>query len=84
MEAEKQLTMREAADKGLLSQNIAQEKRAQFKRLFPEMFSEDRIATNADAGVRFHANWLNMMYPRLYLAKNLLREDVVVFTYNVA
>ena len=200
MEAEKQLTLREAADKGLLSQNIAQEKRAQFKRLFPEVFTEDRIdfeqlrrvlgdwvepgkeryglnwpgkaecmkiiqapsiatlkpardesvdfdttenlfiegdnlevlkllqkayfgkvkmiyidppyntgkefiypdkyqdnldtylaytgqvddqgkrfATNTDAGGRFHANWLNMMYPRLYLARNLLSEEGVIF-----
>ena len=38
-----------------------------------------RFATNTDAGGRFHANWLNMMYPRLYLARNLLREDGVIF-----
>ena len=43
MEAEKPLTMREAVDKGLLSQNIAQEKRARLKQLFPEVFTEDRI-----------------------------------------
>ena len=83
MEAEKQLTLREAADKGLLSQKIAEEKCARLKQLFPEVFIEDRIAANTDAGGRFHANWLNIMYPRLYLAKNLLREDIV-FTYNVA
>ena len=29
--------------------------------------------------VRFHTKWLNMMYPRLYLARNLLREDGVIF-----
>lgn len=83
MEAEKQLTLREVTDKALLSQNIAEEKRARLKQLFPEVFIEDKIAANTDAGGCFHANWLNMMYPRLYLAKNLLREDVV-FTYNVA
>ena len=38
-----------------------------------------RFATNTDAGGRFHANWLNMMYLRLYLARNLLREDGVIF-----
>ena len=38
-----------------------------------------RFATNTDAGGRFHANWLNMMYPRLYLARNLLREDGAIF-----
>lgn len=31
-----------------------------------------------DSG-RFHTRWLNMMYPRLYLARNLLREDGVIF-----
>jgi len=35
-------------------------------------------ANTADSG-RFHTKWLNMMYPRLYLAQNLLREDGVVF-----
>ena len=28
---------------------------------------------------RFHTNWLNMMYPRLRLASNLLRDDGVIF-----
>ncbi len=31
-----------------------------------------------DSG-HFHSNWLNMMYPRLYLARNLLRQDGVIF-----
>lgn len=31
-----------------------------------------------DSG-RFHSNWLSMMYPRLYLARNLLRDDGVIF-----
>jgi len=35
--------------------------------------------TNTDTDGRFHSKWLNMMYPRLYLARNLLREDGVVF-----
>jgi len=34
--------------------------------------------TNTDTDGRFHSKWLNMMYPRLYLARNLLREDGVV------
>jgi len=38
-----------------------------------------KFSTNTDAGGRFHANWLNMMYPRLYLARNLLRDDGVIF-----
>ena len=34
-----------------------------------------KFSTNADADGRFHSKWLNMMYPRLYLARNLLTED---------
>lgn len=38
-----------------------------------------KLSTNAETDGRYHSNWLNMMYPRLYLAKNLLREDGVIF-----
>ncbi len=38
-----------------------------------------KFSTNTDADGRFHSKWLNMMYPRLYLARNLLREDGVIF-----
>ncbi len=36
-------------------------------------------SSNTDGSGRYHTNWLNMMYPRLKLAKNLLREDGVIF-----
>ncbi|MGR5118479.1 site-specific DNA-methyltransferase [Vibrio astriarenae] len=36
-------------------------------------------SSNSSNEGRFHTKWLNMMYPRLYLARNLLREDGVVF-----
>lgn len=38
-----------------------------------------KVSTNTDASGRFHTDWLNMIYPRLKLAKNLLRDDGVVF-----
>lgn len=38
-----------------------------------------RFSTNTDTHGRFHSHWLNMMYPRLYLARNLLSEDGVIF-----
>ena len=38
-----------------------------------------KFGTNTDADGRFHSKWLNMMYPRLYLARNLLREDGALF-----
>ncbi|WP_300974475.1 site-specific DNA-methyltransferase [Sphingomonas sp. LHG3406-1] len=37
-----------------------------------------RLTSNKKDGGRFHTNWLNMMYPRLMLAKELLREDGVL------
>jgi adenine-specific DNA-methyltransferase len=38
-----------------------------------------KFGTNTDAAGRFHSKWLNMMYPRLYLSRNLLRDDGVIF-----
>ena len=38
-----------------------------------------KFSTNTESEGRYHSNWLNMMYPRLYLARNLLREDGVIF-----
>src|SRR5207247_1614322 len=38
-----------------------------------------RFSTNTETDGRFHSKWLNMMYPRLYLARNLLSEDGVIF-----
>lgn len=37
------------------------------------------LTTNSRADGRFHSNWLNMIYPRLLLAKNLLSEEGVIF-----
>lgn len=34
---------------------------------------------NSETNGRYHTDWLNMMYPRLKLARNLLREDGVIF-----
>lgn len=39
----------------------------------------NRISTNTEASGRFHTDWLNMMYPRLRLARNLLTKDGVIF-----
>jgi adenine-specific DNA-methyltransferase len=38
-----------------------------------------RKSTNTESDGRYHSNWLNMMYPRLKLARNLLTEDGVIF-----
>jgi adenine-specific DNA-methyltransferase len=39
----------------------------------------ERLVANPKSGGRFHGNWLNMIYPRLLLARDLLREDGVIF-----
>ena len=38
-----------------------------------------QFSVNAELGGRYHTNWLNMMYPRLKLARNLLRDDGAIF-----
>lgn len=38
-----------------------------------------KLSTNSESAGRFHSNWLNMMYPRLKLAKNLLSSDGMIF-----
>lgn len=45
-----------------------------YKRL-----TEQESTSNPETNGRFHTDWLNMMYPRLMLAKNLLTEDGVIF-----
>lgn len=39
----------------------------------------NKLFTNTESDGRFHSNWLNLMYPRLKLARNLLNEDGIIF-----
>lgn len=39
----------------------------------------NRLVQNTDTNGRFHSDWLNMIYPRLKLAKDLLTDDGVIF-----
>lgn len=51
-----------------------------YKRLTGQVDGEGhRIGTNNESNGRFHTDWLNMMYPRLRLARNLLADDGVIF-----
>ena len=43
------------------------------------MTREGMFRKNSKENGQYHSNWLNMMMPRLYLAKSLLREDGVIF-----
>ena len=39
----------------------------------------NRLIANTESNGRFHSDWLSMIYPRLKLARNLLRDDGVIF-----
>jgi len=39
----------------------------------------NRLVQNLESNGRFHSDWLSMMYPRLRLARNLLKDDGVIF-----
>ena len=39
----------------------------------------NRLVTNTESNGRYHTDWLNMMYPRLKVARDLLTEDGVIF-----
>lgn len=38
-----------------------------------------KVSSNPETAGRYHSNWLNMMYPRLKLARNLLADDGAIF-----
>lgn len=51
-----------------------------YKRITGQVDNEGkRLGTNSEFNGRYHTNWLNMMYPRLRLARNLLSDDGVIF-----
>jgi len=51
-----------------------------YKQLTGQVDEEGRyLRTNPETSGRYHTDWLNMMYPRLKLARNLLRDDGVIF-----
>ncbi|WP_370057590.1 site-specific DNA-methyltransferase [Sinorhizobium fredii] len=50
-----------------------------YLELTGQVESGRKISSNTEASGRFHTDWLNMMYPRLKLARNLLRSDGVIF-----
>jgi len=45
------------------------------------MMKEGLFHKNSKDSGHYHSNWLNMMYPRLFLAKNLMRDDGVIFVH---
>lgn len=52
---------------------------ANYKRITGQVDDEGHCTgTNSESNGRFHTDWLNMMYPRLRLARNLLSDDGVI------
>ncbi len=45
------------------------------------LMKEGLFRKNSKESGHFHSNWLSMIYPRLFLAKNLLRDDGVIFVH---
>src|SRR5665213_235646 len=45
------------------------------------LMKEGLFRKNSKDSGHFHSNWLSMMYPRLFLAKNLLKDDGVIFVH---
>jgi adenine-specific DNA-methyltransferase len=45
------------------------------------LMKEGMFRKNSKDSGHYHSNWLSMIYPRLFLAKNLLREDGVIFVH---
>ena len=39
----------------------------------------NKLSSNSESGGRYHTNWMNMLYPRLIMARNLLRTDGFIF-----
>jgi adenine-specific DNA-methyltransferase len=51
-----------------------------YKRITGQVDGDGKaVSTNTETSGRYHTDWLNMMYPRLRLARNLLSDDGVIF-----
>jgi adenine-specific DNA-methyltransferase len=50
-----------------------------YQELTGQLEGGKKISSNTESSGRFHTDWLNMIYPRLKLARNLLQEDGVIF-----
>lgn len=57
--------------------SMSEEEFAEANKTYDE--DGNRLVKNLDSNGRFHTDWLNMMYPRLKLAKDLLTDDGLVF-----
>jgi adenine-specific DNA-methyltransferase len=59
--------------------DFAEDADAYFERSHQTDESGNRMVANTEANGRFHSDWLTMLYPRLRLARNLMRDDGAIF-----
>ena len=59
--------------------DFAEDSASYFERSNQIDSSGNRMVANTDTNGRFHSDWLSMMYSRLKLARNLLRDDGAIF-----
>ena len=59
--------------------DFAEDTQSYFERSKQKDEIGNRMVANAESNGRFHSDWLSMMYSRLKLARNLLRDDGVIF-----
>lgn len=74
------------SDSFVYSDSFSQSKQQYLKQIGAKddsgnLTKQDFFQKNTKEGGHFHSNWLNMIYPRLFLAKNLLKEDGVLFIH---
>lgn len=59
--------------------DFAEDSTSYFERSNQKDDSGNRMVANNETNGRFHSDWLSMMYPRMKLARNLLRDDGMIF-----
>ena len=63
----------------IYKENFAENATDFLQRSYQKDEEGNRLVANTEANGRFHSDWLSMMYPRLKLVRNLLRDDGVIF-----
>ena len=60
--------------------DFAEDSSEYFRRSNQQDEEGNRLVANTESNGRFHSDWLSMMYPRLKIARNLLRDDGVIIS----
>lgn len=63
----------------IYADNFAQSTEAYLQESNQRDAAGNRLIANPESNGRYHSDWLSMLYPRLKLARNLLRDDGVIF-----